>query len=246
MSKALIFTASAEHLLLLRSRTLYNELSAKKLDPYVNKSRIAAVTYKFTRVFVVSNITITETAQTHFANLLAQQPEGTNIRIFVVNPGTQNAECGVSYCPPEAVEGTDTEIAYSGFSAYVDELSLPFLEDAEIDFVTDKMGSQLTLKAPNAKMRKVADDAPLVERVEYVIQTQVNPQLAGHGGHVNLVEITEEGVAIVAFGGGCNGCSMVDVTLKEGIEKELLNQFIGELTAVRDATEHDRGDHSYY
>ncbi|MCV5950667.1 Fe-S biogenesis protein NfuA, partial [Escherichia coli] len=82
---------------------------------------------------------------------------------------------------------TDTELSYSGFSAYVDELSLPFLEDAEIDFVTDKMGSQLTLKAPNAKMRKVADDAPLVERVEYVIQTQVNPQLAGHGGHVNLV-----------------------------------------------------------
>ncbi|MDW1823351.1 Fe-S biogenesis protein NfuA, partial [Vibrio sp. 299] len=50
----------------------------------------------------MSNITITETAQTHFANLLGQQPEGTNIRIFVVNPGTQNAECGVSYCPPEA------------------------------------------------------------------------------------------------------------------------------------------------
>lgn len=108
------------------------------------------------------------------------------------------------------------------------------------------MGSQLTLKAPNAKMRKVSDDAPLVERVEYVIQTQVNPQLAGHGGHVNLVEITDDGIAIVAFGGGCNGCSMVDVTLKEGIEKELLNQFVGELTAVRDATEHDRGDHSYY
>ncbi|POF58785.1 iron-sulfur cluster biogenesis protein NfuA, partial [Vibrio vulnificus] len=146
----------------------------------------------------------------------------------------------------EAVEATDTEIPYQSFSAYVDELSLPFLEDAEIDYVTDKMGSQLTLKAPNAKMRKVADDAPLLERVEYAIQTQVNPQLAGHGGHVKLMEITDAGVAIVAFGGGCNGCSMVDVTLKEGIEKELLQQFSGELTAVRDATEHDRGDHSYY
>lgn len=146
----------------------------------------------------------------------------------------------------EAIESSDTEIKYQSFSAYIDELSLPFLEDAEIDYVTDKMGSQLTLKAPNAKMRKVADDAPLLERVEYAIQTQVNPQLAGHGGHVNLVEITYDGVAIVAFGGGCNGCSMVDVTLKEGIEKELLQQFEGELTAVRDATEHDRGEHSYY
>ncbi|RJX72423.1 iron-sulfur cluster biogenesis protein NfuA [Vibrio sinensis] len=193
-----------------------------------------------------TTITITEAAQEHFSKLLAQQPEGTNIRVFVVNPGTQNAECGVSYCPPEAVEATDTELTFEKLSAYVDELSLPFLEDAQIDYVTDKMGSQLTLKAPNAKMRKVADDASLIERVEYVIQTQVNPQLAGHGGHVSLVEITDDGMAIVAFGGGCNGCSMVDVTLKDGIEKELLQQFEGELTAVRDATEHDRGEHSYY
>lgn len=115
-----------------------------------------------------NSITITETAQTHFAKLLGQQPDGTNIRVFVVNPGTQNAECGVSYCPPEAVEATDTEIKYDAFSAYVDELSLPFLEDAEIDFVTDKMGSQLTLKAPNAKMRKVADDASLIDRKSVV------------------------------------------------------------------------------
>lgn len=191
-------------------------------------------------------ITITENAQAHFAKLLEQQPENTNIRVFVVNPGTPNAECGVSYCPPEAIEASDTEMPFEGFSAFVDELSMPFLEDAEIDFVTDKMGSQLTLKAPNAKMRKVSDDASLMERLEYAIQTQVNPQLAGHGGHVSLIDITEDGVALVQFGGGCNGCSMVDVTLKEGIEKELIKQFEGEITAVRDATEHARGEHSYY
>ncbi|OBU16690.1 Fe-S biogenesis protein NfuA [Photobacterium aquimaris] len=195
---------------------------------------------------MVSMITITESAQQHFGKLLAQQPEGTNIRVFVVNPGTQSAECGVSYCPPEAVEASDTEMKLELFSAFIDELSLPFLDDAEIDFVTDKMGSQLTLKAPNAKVRKVADDASLIERVDYVLQTQINPQLAGHGGNVSLSEITEDGVAILQFGGGCNGCSMVDVTLKEGIEKELLVQFEGELTGARDITDHARGDHSYY
>ncbi|KJF85094.1 Fe-S biogenesis protein NfuA [Photobacterium phosphoreum] len=195
---------------------------------------------------MVSMITITENAQQHFGKLLAQQPEGTNIRVFVVNPGTQSAECGVSYCPPEAVEASDTEMKLELFSAFIDELSYPFLDDAEIDFVTDKMGSQLTLKAPNAKVRKVADDASLIERVDYVLQTQINPQLAGHGGNVSLSEITEDGVAILQFGGGCNGCSMVDVTLKEGIEKELLAQFEGELTGARDITDHARGDHSYY
>ncbi|MDH2997424.1 Fe-S biogenesis protein NfuA [Pasteurellaceae bacterium LFhippo2] len=192
------------------------------------------------------NITISQPAQEHFRRLLDQQEEGTNIRIFVVNPGTPSAECGVSYCPPNAVEATDTEVKFDLFSAFVDEISLPFLEEAEIDYVTDPMGSQLTLKAPNAKMRKVADDAPFIERLDYVIQTQVTPQLASHGGRVTLIEVTEDKYAILQFGGGCNGCSMVDVTLKEGIEKQLLAMFPDELAGVKDATEHQPGEHSYY
>jgi Fe/S biogenesis protein NfuA len=102
------------------------------------------------------------------------------------------------------------------------------------------------LKAPNAKMRKVPDDAPLADRVEYVLQSEVNPSLAAHGGKVTLTEITDDGIAILQFGGGCNGCSMVDVTLKEGIEKQLLERFPGELTGAKDATEHARGEHSFY
>ena len=112
----------------------------------------------------MEQIAISEAAQAHFRKLLSTQEEGTNIRIFVVNPGTPNAEGGVSYCPPNAVEESDIEMKYDNFSAFVDEVSLPFLEEAEIDYVTEELGAQLTLKAPNAKMRKVADDAPLIER----------------------------------------------------------------------------------
>ncbi len=191
-------------------------------------------------------ITISESAQAHFVKLLDKQEPNTHIRVFVVNPGTPSAECGVSYCPPDAVEESDIKLPFNGFSAVVDQESAPFLEEAEIDFVTDQMGSQLTLKAPNAKARKVDEDAPLIERVSYMLEAQINPQLASHGGKVMLVEITQAGEAILQFGGGCNGCSMVDVTLKEGIEKQLLAEFPGELTAVKDATEHQAGEHSYY
>ena len=191
-------------------------------------------------------ISISDAAQAHFRKLLEKQPDGTNIRVFVMNAGTQNAECGVSYCPPDAVEPEDLVLPFSGFDALVDAQSAPFLEEATIDFVSDQMGSQLTLKAPNAKMRKVDADAPLIERIEYVIHTQVNPSLAGHGGKVTLLEITDDGYAILQFGGGCNGCSMIDVTLKEGIEKQFLDLFPGEITGVRDATEHNRGEHSFY
>lgn len=191
-------------------------------------------------------IAISDAAQVHFRKLLDTQEEGTNIRIFVVNPGTPNAECGVSYCPPNAVEESDIEMKYNTFSAFIDEVSLPFLEEAEIDYVTEELGAQLTLKAPNAKIRKVADDAPLIERVEYVIQTQINPQLANHGGRITLIEITEDGYAVLQFGGGCNGCSMVDVTLKDGVEKQLVSLFPNELKGAKDITEHQRGEHSYY
>lgn len=191
-------------------------------------------------------ISISQSAQAHFRELLSQQPEGTSIRVFVVNPGMANAECGVSYCPVDSVESSDTRLPFDGFDAVVDQQSAPFLEEAEIDFVEQDLGSQLTLKAPNAKARKVDDDAPLIERVDYVIQTEINPQLASHGGQVMVAEITDEGFAILQFGGGCNGCSMVDVTLKEGIEKQLLEKFPRELVGVRDVTEHSRGEHSYY
>ncbi|MDX1526309.1 MAG: Fe-S biogenesis protein NfuA [Pseudidiomarina maritima] len=191
-------------------------------------------------------IRITESAQAHFRKLLAEQPDNTNIRVFVVNPGTPSAECGVSYCPPDSVEADDEILPFSGFDAVVDSGSAPFLTDAVIDFEEQDLGSQLTLKAPNAKAKKVADDAPLIERVEYVIQSEVNPQLANHGGKVAVSQITADGIAVLQFGGGCNGCSMVDVTLKEGIEKELLQRFPGELTGVKDATEHQAGEHSYY
>ena len=191
-------------------------------------------------------ISISDAAQAHFRKLLEKQPDGTNIRVFVMNAGTPNAECGVSYCPADAVEPEDIRLPFTGFDALIDPQSAPFLEEAAIDFVSDQMGSQLTLKAPNAKMRKVDDDAPLIERIEYVIHTQVNPSLAGHGGKVTLLEITEDGYVILQFGGGCNGCSMVDVTLKEGIEKQFLELFPNEIKGVRDATDHLRGDHSFY
>jgi len=191
-------------------------------------------------------ITISDSAQAHFVKLLATQADGTSIRVFVVNPGTVKAECGVSYCPADAVEADDIKIEFTGFSAFVDHESEPYLVDAEIDFVVDQMGSQLTLKAPNAKLKKVTNDAPLFERVNYFLQAEVNPQLAGHGGECKLIDITEDGFAILQFGGGCNGCSQIDLTLKEGIEKQLLEVMGDELKGVRDVTEHQRGEHSYY
>ncbi|WP_414153700.1 NifU family protein [Psychrosphaera haliotis] len=173
------------------------------------------------------------------------QAPNTRIRVFVVNAGLAVLMWRI-LLPEDSLEPEDKILSYEGFEAAVDEESQPYLEDAEIDFVTDQMGSQYTLKAPNAKARKVSSDAPLKARIQYFIESEVNPGLASHGGHVNLVELTEDGIVVLQFGGGCNGCSMVDVTLKDGIETQMLQQFDGEVTGVKDVTEHQAGEHSYY
>ena len=190
-------------------------------------------------------INITAAAQQHFSKLLSSQAEGTGIRVFVVNPGTPHAECGVSYCPTDAVEKDDMKLEFDQFNAYLDEESIPYLEEAEIDYQTDDMGGQLTLRAPNAKARKVADDAPVVDRIRYLLESEINPQLASHGGQVALAEFTNEGIAVLQFGGGCQGCGMADVTLKDGIEKTLLEK-IPEVKGVKDVTEHQLGENPYY
>ncbi len=192
-------------------------------------------------------IKISDEAQQHFITLLqGQEDEINDIRVFVVNPGTPHAECGVSFCPSSSIDESDTKLNFEGFSAYVDPDSAPFLEDANIDYTKEGLDQQLTLKAPNAKVRAVADDASLDDRVNYILQSEVNPQLASHGGMVSLVEITTEGIAILQFGGGCQGCGMVNFTLKEGVEKNLLEKFPEELTGVKDITEHQEGDNPYY
>ena len=107
------------------------------------------------------------------------------------------------------------------------------------------MGGQLTIKAPNAKLPKVSDDSPIEDRINYLLHSQVNPSLASHGGMVSLVEVVEDSVAVLQFGGGCQGCGMVDMTLKDGVEKTLLEQ-LPELTAVRDVTDHSVTENAYY
>lgn len=191
-------------------------------------------------------INISDAAQEHFSRLLAGQEEAdTGIRVFVVNPGTAHAECGVSFCPPDAVEDDDTELKFKGFSAFVDGDSAPYLDEAEIDYQKEQTGGQLTLKAPNAKARKVDDDAPAEDRIRYYLESEINPELANHGGQVALMEFTKKGIAVLQFGGGCQGCGMVDVTLKEGIEKTLIER-VPEVSGVQDVTEHTEGENPYY
>lgn len=85
---------------------------------------------------------------------------------------------------------------------------------------------------------------PLVERVQQVLVEQVNPAIASHGGGAELVSV-DGTIAYLRLYGGCQGCGMAQVTLKQGIERILLES-IEELTQVVDVTDHASGDNPYY
>lgn len=190
-------------------------------------------------------LTITEAAQEYLAELLAKQEEGVlGVRMFINQPGTPKAETCIAYCRADDNRSDDLVEQYPQFTAYFERRSVPFLEDALVDFAKDRMGGQLTIKAPNAKLPKVGEDSPLEDRVNYLLYNEINPSLAAHGGEVSLIEITTDDFAILKFGGGCQGCGMVDVTLKQGVEKSLLEQ-IPQLKGVRDVTDHTDRSQAY-
>jgi len=191
------------------------------------------------------SVTITESAQEYLAELLSKQEDALGVRVFINQPGTVKAETCIAYGREGDLHDDDTSHEYAAFTAYFEGRSLPFLEDALVDYSKDRMGGQLTIKAPNAKLPRVDENSSLDDRINYVLYNEVNPALAAHGGEVSLVEVTEDYIAVLQFGGGCQGCGMVDQTLKGGVEKTLLEQ-LPQLKGVRDMTDHSDTSQAYY
>lgn len=192
------------------------------------------------------NVDITASAQGYLKELLEKQEDSENvgIRMFVASPGTPQAETCIAYCRPGEEKEDDEIVELEGFKAYFENRSLPYLEDAKVDYAADRMGGQLTIRAPNAKMPQVNDDSPLEDRINYVLYNEVNPGLASHGGNVSLVEVTDDNYAVLRFGGGCQGCGAVEVTLKNGVEVALLDK-LPELKGIRDVTDHSDRTNAY-
>ena len=140
---------------------------------------------------------------------------------------------------------SDELIKLETLDAFIDKRSIPFLKDAEVNFDHDNFGGQLTIKAPNARFPNISPNSPVEDRINYVIYNEINPMLESHGGEVSLVKFTETKEAVLQFGGGCQGCGMVDVTLKDGIEKTLIEQ-IPELKSVVDITDHSDSENAFY
>jgi Fe/S biogenesis protein NfuA len=190
-------------------------------------------------------IELSEPARQHFQRLLQSQGgDAVGIRISAVHPGTPKADARLEFCEPGDLQGDEWSLDCEGFALYVDSDSAPWLDGAQIDYASNATGGQLTIRAPKIKGQVPGADATLAERVQYLLDSEINPMLAAHKGRVALEHVDEAGVVWLRFGGGCHGCGMVDVTLKNGIEKTMREK-LPEVTAIRDATDHETGAAPY-
>ncbi len=190
-------------------------------------------------------IQISASAQAHFRKLIEREDlPGMGVRLAAKDAGTAQADVRLEFAEPRELRGDEWAIDCEGFTLWLDADSAPYLDGAEIDYTTLATGGQLQIRAPKIKGEAPAESASLVERVRWIVEHEINPQLAQHRGHVAVQEVTATGVVVLRFGGGCHGCGMADVTLKQGIEKTLLEKVPG-VTAVRDATDHDTGEAPY-
>ena len=188
---------------------------------------------------------ITEEAEIYVADLFEQQDEkDLGLKVDVEKAGTPVATVTFNFCIKSDLPDSYNEFPFVGFSAFIDESNNQYLSDSNVALKLDGTNKKLTITAPNAKGEAPKDDAPLEEKVLFTIVTEVNPSLASHGGFVDLVEITEKKEVVLNFGGGCQGCSSVNMTLKDGVEKQLKDLY-PEISAVLDATDHSNRENAY-
>ena len=140
--------------------------------------------------------------------------------------------------PRDRTDG-DVAVDLDGLTVVVDPDSADQLAGSTIDLDATVTGGGLRIDNPNEGWRD-----PLARAVQAVLDTRINPGVGGHGGMVSLIDV-RDGTAYMRFGGGCQGCAAVDVTLRAGVEAAL-REAVPEISAVVDVTDHAAGENHYY
>lgn len=186
---------------------------------------------------------ITDAAEEKIAALIAENSEAiAGLRVGAKARSPFKVDFQLAFMPDEQIAAEDTKAVFNGFDVYTDAESAPLLEEATIDYLEGPTGSGFKIERANEVPPEFK--GTVAEKVMRIIDEQVNPSVAGHGGYITLMDVKDD-VVYVELGGGCQGCGMANVTLKEGIEK-MIKEAIPEIKEVRDATDHGGGDSPYY
>jgi Fe/S biogenesis protein NfuA len=140
---------------------------------------------------------------------------------------------------PRERAAEDLSVETDGLTVVVDASSAADLAGATIELDPGVTGGGLRIENPNEGWQD-----PVARAVQEVLDRQINPGVGTHGGMVTLVDV-KDGTAFMRFGGGCQGCAAVDVTLKQGVETAIRNA-VPSVQAIVDVTDHQAGENPYY
>jgi Fe/S biogenesis protein NfuA len=194
---------------------------------------------------------ITPTAHARIrASLEGADPPRTHLRIEA-RAGARGFEYRLAAAEPSEVSDGDTVVDQGPFRVVIDPESARWLAGARLDWRETLLESGFRFDNPNPSPSPALpagsrDDlkGSAAEKVRLLLDTEINPAVAAHGGRVELAAV-EDGVVYLSFGGGCHGCGMVDVTLKQGVEARI-KELVPEIDRVVDTTDHAAGQTPFY
>ena len=178
--------------------------------------------------------------------LQVAEPERQAMWLEVTGTSGNQWTCSISLKPLDAAAPYDAIVRHRDLAIVVPECDFDKVRGATIDWLDDPFGGGgLRVDNPNTPSPAIGAPPPadlsgdVAQRVIQVLDRQVNPTIAAHGGRAELVAV-EQGTAYLRLGGGCQGCAMATVTLSQGIERAII-QALPEITSVVDVTDHQTG-----
>jgi len=196
-------------------------------------------------------ITMTDAAKEQILASLAQQDEKTLLRVEAKENGKGDYSYGMKLVGADEKTPEDVVITGEDFDCLIDPESAQYLTGAVIDYEESLLKGGFRFLNPNKPEAPSLGDGPrsdltgpVAEQVQRLIDTEINPAVASHGGVIQFLGVREN-KAYLSFGGGCHGCGMVDVTLKQGVERRI-RELIPEIEAVVDTTDHSAGENPFY
>jgi Fe/S biogenesis protein NfuA len=204
-------------------------------------------------------VTLTPEAHKVVREAIENEPESANLALWLEVRGVQAGTFVYDLyfqATSDADEG-DARHVQEEIEIIIPAASIENLRGARLEWSEEGDGG-LVLVNPNtptpeeaspgvpAEVLAAGITGPLAQRVVAVLEQAVNPSIASHGGRADLVALNDEdGTAYLRLSGGCQGCAMSQMTLRQGIETTLLEE-VPELTRILDVTDHGSGENPFY
>ena len=171
--------------------------------------------------------------------------EFTALRIGISGGTPLSPDFELTLVGPDDIRESEQRVDVGDLTIVVEEEFVPRLEGATVDFVqrVNESGFEVSL-AETAQAAAPTLEGPFAERVKTVLDTEINPAIASHGGTITLVGV-EDTEIYLEMGGGCQGCAMSRMTLRQGVER-MVRQAVPEVTVIHDITDHASGENPFF